>query len=217
MKLGISGKLSSGKTTIASQFDAKVVAIGNSIKKTAGYLIEDTDKLEVYLNGVLGEFSKEIHSNLVKEFNNNFLDGEWIHDSESGFYVKNQSYRDLLQAVGDVVRAPLGSDIWCRMTLQESLNLINEGHSVICDDIRLKEEKNLFEEAGFPVIRLNVSQHKQRERAAQKYGFVSENQFNHKTEIDLDSVHFDFALDTTTDTVDQTTTKVRDFLKDIQS
>jgi hypothetical protein len=216
MKLGISGKLSSGKTTIASKFDAKIVAIGNSIKKTAGFLIQDTNKLEVYLNDVLGHHSKEIHSNLLSEFNGNFRDGEWIYDKETGFYVKNQSYRDLLQAVGDVVRAPLGSDIWCRMTLQEALNWVNQGYSVVCDDIRLKEEKTLFEEAGFPVIRLNVSQEKQRERAAQKYGVVHEEQFNHKTEIDLDDAHFDLVLDTTIDTVAQTTQKVSKFLEDVQ-
>lgn len=216
-KLAISGKLASGKTTIAEQFDGTIVAIGNSIKKTASLLIEDTHLLNTYLHSVIGPSTKDIFPMLEEHFQKNFLNGIWAKEPKSGFYVKNQSYRDLLQDVGDIVRGHLGRDIWCRMTLQEALNLLEHGHSVICDDIRLKEEKRLFEDAGFPVIRLEVSQSVQRERSLKKYGEVNEELFYHKTETDLDHAHFPLTLDTSFDSVKQTSLKVSKFLTGVAS
>lgn len=205
-KIGLSGKFVSGKTTIANElvklYGYKRVAIADNIKFICNKLIKsqftDNNKKDTLYNFFTNKIkldsyaSDELVNNLFKYFNDFIRTKKrtWIiTDNE---FFKNDDYRELTQVVGTIVRDMYGVDIWVKWYIKA----IENEEKIICDDVRLKTEKEHLENNGFTIIRLDITKETQNERHKALYGTLpDEERRNHFTEIDLDNTHFDIRID----------------------
>jgi hypothetical protein len=100
---------------------------------------------------------------------------------------KDQKGRTLLQHLGDVAKEYHGNDYYAGNTLGEVL-VDNEHNVFFITDCRFKEEVNLFKTCGLiSTVMVRVI----------RPGFksdLSEEQQNHKSEIDLDDVKEDYLI-----------------------
>ncbi|WP_088361789.1 hypothetical protein [Bacillus cereus] len=228
-KIGFSGKMTAGKTTISNKLEKKYgyvrLAIGDRIKKVSNLLIEDKDELSKYLKSVLltpstnnvfdfNEYQKynTVFKNLIRLFEDNFKSTLFIKESND-IYVKNADYRELVQLVGGTVRQVYGEAVWCAILLNEADELINQGKRIVCDDLRLEIEYMLFQNRGYTLIRLDVKEEIQKQRIIKLYGDFNEESLYHKTEVELDNKDFIHRMDTTIESIDETFSRVEKILK----
>jgi hypothetical protein len=227
-KIGFSGKMTAGKTTISNQlvekYDFVRLAIGDRIKKVANLLIEDTNELSKYLKGVLIppkankvlDFDEHVRyktvlKHLIAMFDKDFKNA--LFEKESNLlYKKNADYRRLTQFVGDTVRQVCGEEIWCTILLNEADELINQGKKMVCDDLRLEIEYTLFKERGYTLIRLDVEEEIQKQRIITLYGTLNEESLYHNTETELDEKDFLHRIDTSFESIEETFARVEKIL-----
>jgi hypothetical protein len=231
-KIGFSGKMTAGKTTIsnllADKYGYVVLPIGGRIKRVCNLLIEDRDELKRYLQNILpeevmdkssvpvdvtlGALEELYEKHFVKSvsaygLNNVFVKGE------DGIYQKNEYYRDLTQKVGGSVRAIFGEQVWVQILLNEAALLISQGKKVICDDLRLQVEYDLFNKQDYTLIRLDVDPEVQRKRILELYKTYNDEALTHPTETGLDNAYFKYRFDTSVDSVNTTFNKINNLIK----
>jgi dephospho-CoA kinase len=209
--IAISGKMTSGKTTIAEElkknYGYEIITIATPIKKTCNLLIEDQEELKEYFNRTLTKDQDEVYVKMTKAYYENFKNAVWEKEA-NGFYKKNEWYRKLTQDVGNIMREKFGEDVWCSMLLESVKKDMQEGKKLVCDDVRLIVEKNLFQQNDFEVIRLNISEEAQKKRVFEKYGDVPEAQLKHRTEVELDNEKFPLVIDTDKMSVEESVGKI---------
>lgn len=217
MNIALSGKLASGKSTLAEKLVEEkgylILSIGSTIKKITNFLIEDPDKINSYLEKKINENErKELLRIIFSEFEEKFAKGKFEKDKK-GFYVKNNSYRKLTQFIATTFRERLGEEIWVIFVSKEANELKEKGKKVIIDDLRYKKEKEIFEEYGFKIIRINVSLENQIKRIKSRGdGIISSEQLNHHSETSLDGENFDFSIDSDELSIEEIKNKIYDFL-----
>lgn len=237
-KIAISGKIASGKSTASKILESLgyyVFSIGNEIKRVSSYLVldilTDENQMKKYMRKnelkssvkALEEEMKRIEP-LVKKGAFEIERRGNIHYSDTSsferiaknnysptLFVKTDAYRQLLQNVANIVRKDYGDDIWVRVGIQQALA---NAQKIVCDDLRLKEEKKVFEEEGFSCIRLDIDKKTQRERVEALYGEIDESVFAHQTEVDLDDEEFDLHVHTGYFSEEQMTTRIQRFVKE---
>jgi cytidylate kinase len=198
-KVAFSGKMCSGKTTMAeylvNNHGFTRVAIGDQIKKVSNMMIEDMAALQKYLNEMTPEFSEEIYAEFAeyKELNK-----DAVFVKQGPVYVKNEAYRGLTQKTGDIVRSKYGSDVWIMLLMKEADKIIENNGKVVCDDVRLKVEKEIFENEEYVLFKLEIDVEEQEKRILNMYNTYDPKALEHKTETDLDDVVFseDVKIDT---------------------
>jgi hypothetical protein len=202
-----------------------VLPIGGRIKKVCNLLIEDKKQLVDYLSEILPGQTLTKDRNTVeityygleelygRDFSElamkNGVNAMFVKDEKTGIYQKNEYYRDLTQKVGKNVRDIFGEQVWVEILLNEANLLIEKGHKVICDDVRLEIEYDLFKENNYSLIRLDVDPEVQKKRILELYKTYNENALLHHTEIALDNHEFEYRFDTTFETVEETFEKVK--------
>lgn len=216
--IALNGKMASGKTTIAkalsSDLGFRVLSIGTTIKKTCTYVIEDLTKLYGYLRDMVDDpvMLESIYDEIISTFRDSFGDAVWEKD-EHGFYHKTQPYRDLTQMVASMVRKKLGDEVWVQFCIKEAKEKANKGEYIVIDDLRLPAEKELFEQNGYCMIRVDVTKEVQNKRLLEKYGEINEEQRNHITETALDTASFDLRVDNSEGDPDIAIQKIIHFIK----
>lgn len=217
--LAFSGKVSSGKTTIAEALKKRdgyqILSIGLSIKQVCMYLIEGRkDHLETIVRFLTDDEEKreEVRRFYETLYADQFADAHFIK-GEDGLYVKNDAYRSFTQQVAKGTRERFGEDIWVRLVANQMRERNGAGERVVCDDVRMPSEKALFEEQGIAFVRLNVSPDEQLRRAEALYGEVDPSRFLDETETALDDASFDLVIDTTGQSIEETVTEVEQFLR----
>ena len=202
--IALNGKMASGKTTMAEalrdNLNFTILSIASSIKKASTILIDNTPYLHKYLKEMVkdAQIAEQLYFDIVQRYHSDFNQEVFEKDS-AGAYHKTQPYRELTQMVATVVRKSLGEEVWVKFCIQEAKNQAEDGKSIVIDDLRLPEEKHLFEQNGFAVIRLDITAEVQTERLLRMYGEINEEQRNHTTEIALDDALFDLRIDTSSD------------------
>lgn len=201
--LAISGKMASGKTTVAEYLrdhqGYSILSIGNMIKKASTFVIDDMSELYEYMRHMVDDRKRleSLFFELTSSYDAAFQETKWTKDSK-GLYVKTQPYRELTQMIATKVRNHLGTDVWVQFCIKEALDLHKQKHKVVVDDLRLAEEKILFEQHHFHIARLDISPEVQRERILKDYGEIKEEQLHHITETSLDLASFDYRLEVST-------------------
>jgi|HigsolmetaAR206D_1030411.scaffolds.fasta_scaffold00003_73 dephospho-CoA kinase len=207
MRIALSGKMSTGKSTIARKFAKqkgyRVLSIGSEIKPLARDLIENRKRFEEKIAKVLPDAEKRnaVLDEIYLYYDKRFRNTQWIKN-RLGNYIKTNDYRLLLQEFPMVIRYHLGNDVFLRLMLEREKAMIAHMKNIIVDDLRLPEEKELLESLGFITVRLDVSEEEQLRRIQRKYGSVDLSTLKHVTETALDHDHFDYRIDTTGQTDD---------------
>lgn len=218
MKIAINGKMGSGKSTISNEIarllDKEIISIGNEIKPLAAALIKDKQEFEERIERVIPD--KEKRNDSLKEiytfFNKHFSNAKWEVD-ETGQFVKNNSYRLLLQDFPMLIRQKFGDDVFAKLMIDE----LNQQKAYICDDLRLPDEKVLLEKNGFIIIRLDISKEEQEKRLLKQYGKIDQSALKHYTEVALDNEKFDYRIDTTNKSILETVNQIVGFINKVKT
>lgn len=202
LKIALSGKMNSGKSTIAREFARqyryKVFSIGDEIKYLANELIEDRGRFEERMSEIVKDSNlrKTIVSEVYEYYDENFQGVDWKKNKYND-YQKDNNYRLLLQEFPMIVRKYMGNDIFLRHLLDKNVALSNMmNYDAIIDDLRLPEEKKLLEEHGFYIVRLISSEEERLYRLRRKYGTIDPKTLGHTTEVALDNDTFDLYIET---------------------
>lgn len=217
MKIALSGKMASGKSTVLKElakfYEYKGVAIGNEIKPLAASLIENKQGFKEKIQRVIPNPKQRVKAltEILQFFYVNFQNANWVKD-ENGVYLKNEPYRKLLQDFPMLIRNHFGEEIFAKLLLTELQSDIEKGSSIICDDLRLPNEKKLFEQKGFKIIRLDIEEEEQKRRLIKTYGTFDEAALRHRTEVALDNENFDLRIDVTHKSVPAIVEEIKNFL-----
>jgi|SRR5690625_1684266 len=219
VKIAISGKMASGKSTVSKmlkeELGGEIVSIGSVIKPLANLLIDNQSAFKLAFQQLnLGkgiEAEKEVER-ILSYFNQKYEDANWVKSRDGG-YLKNEPYRKLLQEFPSLVRKQLGEDVFVRSLL--GMKGLHSTEAYINDDMRLRGEKDYLESVGFVTIRLDIDPKTQRERLKKNYGSVNEKSLNHITETDLDHESFHFRVSATYFSAEEIVQNIIDYLNSI--
>ncbi len=186
--IAISGKMCSGKTTLANylcnKYGYERVSFAAPIKELERIHSDFTSEqweevLEPLVDKIfycqLNHSKKYIRDIILKIFERH-LRVEW----------KN---RELLQDIGFTLRSQVDSNIFVSLL---DLSTKNSDVNFVVDDLRYKNELRYLKSREFEIIRLKISQISQYERYVNLYGKEPDSSaFFHESETDLDDVEFE--------------------------
>ena len=218
--VGISGKMGSGKDTIASllaerfsQDGDKVVirSFADSLKEEVARLVADAlmyQSEQGFCDSVTSwsgtsstqaqELLKVLHplvdSLLEQRVEPNKVTAELLYRNPAD----KPLVREVLKFWGNDVRRAQNPDYWVDMAAVYTKEQVGSGVSCIIPDVRRKNEAGFIKDVCGLLVRLNVSEEEQRRRLLRRDNKLSDRSaFNHVTETDLDDYNrFDLILDT---------------------
>lgn len=202
-KIALNGPLACGKTKFSEKLKERegyeILTISIPIKKVSSLLITNHLSLYAYLEK---RFQNQMQAEAVfkelKAIQDAFFKDAAFEIDENGQHIKTENYRLLTQKVANRVREMHGQGIWVKFLAQDAEEWIKGGKKVICDDMRVKEEKAYFEAYGFSTIRFDVNRQEQKRRARNRGdGEISDAVLDDPTEHDLDHEMFQYRIDTT--------------------
>lgn len=207
--IAISGKISSGKTSVSKHLikkhDYKMYALATPLKEIASWyreyseltsdstpninlIVEKIYELRKKLIDLCGNevIAMSAELQLTRGVFSRFRKVDWSVE-------KNDQQRALLQQIGQCLRETISPTIW----IDYLINKIKKENPklVVIDDIRYRNEADAFKDAGFAMVRLDVTKETQDKRIKKLYGDVEDSKINHISETDLDNYDFDFHVD----------------------
>lgn len=218
--VGISGKMGSGKDTVASLLaerfyrkgDKVVIrSFADSLKEEVARLVADalmSQSEQDFCDSVTSwsgissihaqELLKVLHpliaSLLEQRVEPNEVTTELLYRNPAD----KPLVREVLKFWGNDVRRAQNPDYWVDMAAGYAKEQRDMGVSCIIPDVRRQNEADFVKDAGGLLVRLNVSEEEQRRRLLRRDNKLSDRSaFSHITETDLDEYDmFDLILDT---------------------
>lgn len=218
--VGISGKMGSGKDTVASLLAERFYRKGDKavIRSFADSLKEEVARIVAYAlisqseqdfcdsatswSGIRNiqarELLKVLHpliaSLLEQRVEPNEVTAELLYRNPAD----KPLVREVLKFWGNDVRRAQNPDYWVDTAAGYAEDQRSMGVSCVIPDVRRQNEAGLIKDAGGLLVRLNVSEDEQRRRLLSRDNKLSDRSaFNHITETDLDEYYrFDLILDT---------------------
>lgn len=218
--VGVSGKMGSGKDTVASllaerfsQAGDKVVirSFADSLKEEVARLVADAlisqseqdfcdsvtswSKISsIHAQGLLKVLHPLATSLLEQRVEANEVTAELLYRNPAD----KPLVREVLKFWGNDVRRAQNPDYWVDMAAEYAKEQRDMGVSCIIPDVRRQNEAGFIKDAGGLLVRLNVSKEEQRRRLLSRDNKLSDRSaFTHITETDLDDYdRFDLILDT---------------------
>ena len=192
MKLALSGKIASGKSTVAELVvalsGATRVSLADPIRELVAAAAMDTVARDSVVASVLkrlfagrpamGLRALSIYDTAVREFQAEFRSG--------------QKPRGLMQTLGGGFRA-LDEDVWARDLVHGTGSLRG---LVVCDDLRYVNEARILRQDGWKLVRCVISNAARVPRVRALYGDIGD-KANHASETALDDWRdWDYCLET---------------------
>jgi dephospho-CoA kinase len=211
-RIAISGKLCSGKTTVAEMFTNmgyKRLYFANELK----ILCSDIAKYNKATAAMKDSF--DVPPSIFMDAINSDLrricldEDEFLKAREQIELIlvdfKNITYYDpkvdnkdsevrrMLQQVGtEYMRYHVNDKIWVN-AVEKSLGDFDH---IVVDDLRYQNEFDMLRKNGFVMIRLEIPRELQLSRARKLYGMnFDESKLDHISETSLDGVNFDYIID----------------------
>lgn len=218
--VGISGKMGSGKDTVASLLSERISRGGNKVvvRSLADGLKDEVSRI---VADSLSSQSKQEFCELVSGWSGitdsqvekllkvlypltESFTSQGIRPDEvtAGLLYRNPSDKPLVREVlkfwGNDVRRAQNPDYWVDMAAVYTKEQRDMGVSCIVPDARRQNEADFVKDAAGLLVRLNVSEEEQRRRLLRRDNKLSDKSaFTHVTETDLDDYdRFDVILDT---------------------
>lgn len=218
--VGVSGKMGSGKDTVASLLAEMIHRRGDKVV------------IRSLADGLKDEVARTVTYALISQNEQDFCDSviSWsgissIHAQEllkvlhplvtslleqrvepdevtAELLYRNPADKPLVREVlkfwGNDVRRAQNPDYWVDMAAVYAKEQRDMGVSCIIPDVRRQNEAGFIKDAGGLLVRLNVSEEEQRRRLLRRDNKLSDRSaFTHVTETDLDEYdRFDLILDT---------------------
>lgn len=220
--VGISGKMGSGKDTVASLLAERLYRRGDkvvirsfadSLKEEVARLVidalisqgqsdQDFCGLVASRSGISGAQAQEllkvlypiVVSMLEQRVKPNEVTAELLYRNPSD----KPLVREVLKFWGNDVRRAQNPDYWVDMAAVYAKEQRDMGISCIIPDVRRQNEAGFIKDAGGLLVRLNVSEQEQMRRLLSRDNKLSDRSaFSHITETDLDYYNrFDLILNT---------------------
>ena len=218
--VGVSGKMGSGKDTVASLLtemlyrrgDRVVIrSLADSLKEEVARTVadalmsqseQDFCNLVTSWSGISSTQTQEllkilyplVASLLEQRVEPNEVTAELLYRNPAD----KPLVREVLKFWGNDVRRAQNPDYWVDMTAVYAKEQIDMGVSCIIPDVRRQNEAGFINDSGGLLVRLNVSEKEQRRRLLSRDNKLSDRSaFNHITETDLDDYdRFDVVLNT---------------------
>lgn len=218
--VGISGKMGSGKDTVASLLSERISRGGNKVvvRSLADGLKDEVSRI---VADSLSSQSKQEFCELVSGWSGitdsqvekllkvlypltESFTSQGIRPDEvtAGLLYRNPSDKPLVREVlkfwGNDVRRAQNPDYWVDLASRYTNKQMSSGVSCIIPDVRRQNEAGFIKDADGLLVRLNVSEKEQRRRLLNRDNKLSDRSaFTHITETDLDDYdRFDVILNT---------------------
>lgn len=196
MKIGISGKMTAGKTSMRMYLEKNYgfvgIAFADPIKKLEK--IHSSSLPQVW-EGEVSQFMDSIVESKVHDLSKSrwkekisSIILQCFHDNEPMPGVKN---RRLLQSIGNGLRK-IDENIWLNCLLYQ----IKKMDNVVVDDVRYLNELYRLKQEGFQMWRIEVTPETQRDRIIRLYGEENLNYIHDIGEVQLDDEleQFDYII-----------------------
>lgn len=237
--VGFSGKIGTGKDTIAPRVVSRVEEIFELNNPTPAQeyfasplkreVSEFISTIEEHYRAEGSLESEEFRSLLREQFNmtDTHLDDtvpyvavelEADHFGLNG-WSRTPSIRKLLQYWGTDLRRSQDTEYWTKKALIQMMYSLSQGKSVYLTDVRFPNEVDAIQSIGGKVVRLNISPGFQKELAILRDGFApNSSSVNHASETSLDNYEgFDVTIkvDDFKDKMDDEVSHIADQLRSI--
>lgn len=186
MRIAISGKMCSGKTTLAKllqdNYDYTVLSFASPMKR----LVKDMQlPLGARVAQVYGDcvhlWGRTLGYDVAVWLIHTFLEPGVKFE----FNGKDDRGRKILQQLGNRARELFGENIWL-LPMKKAVE--DTKGNIVIDDVRYPNELEFCEDHDFITVRLEVPDKERRRRIKQLYGDISEERIRHPSEKLLDSV-----------------------------
>lgn len=200
--LAVSGKLASGKDTVASMVMEKLGQSGAVQLTWATALRRELDEiLDSIKNAVtprqarLETEGRGIEPHHAQEIVERLWD--CVRNENANAYSRTPQIRWALQYLGTDVRRAQDQLHWVRLSIKEAADNLANGVSVYYTDCRHPNEVEVPRQLGFYAVRLEISPDTQRERLWGRDGLgVDSSAISHPSEVMLDGYGgFDLIVD----------------------
>jgi dephospho-CoA kinase len=211
-KVSISGKISSGKTTVSDYLKEEM---GYTQIRSAGYLKKlcsamASKNLIMDVSGVTSTkmFDDEI-TEIIDFLSNGAEEKKKLKSLVNELLVeysdvtsiakKTDRVREMLQVVANRAINDIRQTIWVDACMKEmkELSKILDTKLFIHDDLRYPHEYETLRREGFVLIRLDITEEEQKKRVKRLYGDIEGSRLTHISEIALDRHVFDYNVDAT--------------------
>lgn len=193
--LGVSGKIGSGKDTVAplilrnlNQTNTVHDYFARPLKNEASAIIAIANNSETIEDAAI---LVESNLNVTKDEALRALSFIWDEAKAKIIttgYDRTEKTRGLLQYWGTEVRRSHDDNYWVKLTLKSMFHALAEGKTVFVTDARFPNEIDALADCGAYTLRLKVSEAMQNERIVSRDGIeMSQNARNHISETALDS------------------------------
>lgn len=218
--VGISGKMGSGKDTVASFLSERISRGGNKVvirsladglKDEVSRIVADSlssqseqkfCELVSSWSGIIDSQVEELLKVLYPLTESFTSQGIRPDEVTAGLLYRNPSDKPLVREVlkfwGNDIRRAQNPDYWVDLASRYTNKQMSSGVSCIVPDVRRQNEAGFIKDAVGLLVRLNVSKEEQRRRLLSRDNKLSDRSaFTHITETDLDDYdRFDLILDT---------------------
>lgn len=204
MNISVSGKIASGKTTVADyikeQYGFTQIRSAKYLKELcalianknlfllAGFPTQIIDQKIAELLRYISISEEEYQHLLLKT--DEYV--EMYHDI-TDTSKKTNEVRSMLQDVAYKIKEEVRQSIWIDSCLKDMYEM--DGENFIHDDLRYPFEHEKLRQHGFILIRLDIDEATQAKRVKKLYGNIDKERFSHISETALDGYEFDYRID----------------------
>jgi dephospho-CoA kinase len=195
LKIGLLGRMASGKTTLSEffidKYKATRVAFADALK-------EDLIKYALTPDGTI---IKSRDRALLQNYGQ-LRRGELSTIDLSPYRILyNDNGKFIMEELELEHKFQLGwcyPEIWIDEAIKKALELATTSN-VIIEDIRRKNEAEALRKHGFSVIKINASDEARKNRLIQRDGYYHESSLHNISESEVDDIPYDFIIDNNED------------------
>ncbi len=198
MKIGISGKMASGKTTLAKYLVENhgfvKLSFADPIKELESIQANTPDELlQLELDPIVKDIIAKngCYTNVGQKRLEMMV---WLASVFARYpKMPGEKNRPLLQNLGQEARERFSDSIW----IDYALRVASQYDNVVIDDVRYENEAVALKDEGFRVWRVEISLEEQARRLRELYGEEMLAFTAHQSEVDLDNRWdmFDYIID----------------------
>jgi hypothetical protein len=212
--IAVSGKLASGKDTIAAEVFKELQGEPHHLYFAAA-LKDEVDELMVVVRNTKWKWLCRIKAqrkfSINKDMAKHMVD--LLHEPARSAEGLGLNARDrtpwirlALQYWGVEVRRTQDPDYWVKQAIKSAATAIAEGKDIMVTDVRFPGEVEACQGIGFTVIRLNITTETQAARIMARDGLINDPKaLVHATEVALDGFDaFNIVIDNNDSTIEET-------------